>query len=323
MATPAYPSSPAALPSLNALLAFETAARHGNFTRAAGELRVTQTAVSHQIRALETELGHPLFRRSPRRLTLTPEGQAWAAELRPLFQRLREANLRLRSTNRTRRPVVAVTTIPSLAARWLVPRLGLFLARNPGIDVHISPSAQLVDFDAEPFDVGIRYGSGRYPGLACEKLAGDAWVVVCSPRLPLRASLRAPRDLLGQPLLCDDHPSAWADWFAACGVKSDRSGSALASQQAGRNQFTDSGMLVEAAVRGQGVAIARWSLALDELANGRLVSLFPRVRPLPTEHSYYLVGPRESLARPPVAAFRDWLRAEARTLRIPGPRDGR
>src|SRR5882757_4461511 len=139
------------LPSLNALLVFETAARHGSFTRAAGELGVTQTAVSHQVKALEADLGVPLFRRSPRRLALTAEGQAWAAELRPLFQRLRETNLRLRAAVRAQRPIVAVTVIPSFGARWLVPRLGHFLAQNPDIDVHISPSAQLVDFGLETF----------------------------------------------------------------------------------------------------------------------------------------------------------------------------
>ena len=295
-----------ALPSLNALLVFETAARHGSFTRAAAELSVTQTAVSHQVKALEAELGVPLFRRAPRRLVLTADGQAWAAELRPVFQRLREANLRLRATVRQQRPVVAVTTIPSLGARWLVPRLGRFLAQNPGVDVHISPSAHLVDFGLEPFDVGIRFGAGRYPGLVCEKLADDAWVVVCAPALKAAGRLRAPRDLARETLLCDDHPSAWSDWFAACAVRG--------VMPAGRSQFTDSSMLVEAAIRGQGVAIARWSLACDELASGRLAVLFPRTPLLATEHAYYLVGPRESLRRPAVIAFRDWLRAEARSL---------
>jgi LysR family glycine cleavage system transcriptional activator len=296
-----------ALPSLNALLVFETAARHGSFTRAAGELGVTQTAVSHQVKALEAELGVPLFRRSPRRLALTAEGQAWAGELRPIFARLHDVNQRLRAASRAERPVVAVTTIPSFGARWLVPRLGRFLAQNPAVDVHISPSAHLVDFGLEPFDVGIRYGAGRYPGLVCEKLADDAWVVVCAPTLKVRGRLRSPRDLARETLLCDDHPSAWSQWFAACGAQ----GVAVR----GRNQFTDSSMLVEAATRGQGVAIARWSLACDELESGRLALVFPRVPLLPTENSYFLVGPRESFLRPAVAAFRDWVRAEARSLR--------
>jgi LysR family glycine cleavage system transcriptional activator len=294
------------LPSLNALLVFEVAARHGSFTRAAGELHVTQTAVSHQVKALEAELGVVLFRRSPRHLALTQDGQAWATELRPIFLRLREASARLRTLARARRPVVAVTTIPSFGARWLVPRLGRFLESNPGIDVHISPSAALVDFGVEPFDVGIRYGLGRYLGLQCEKLADDAWVVVCAPSLRVPGRLRSPRDLARATLLCDDHPTAWSDWFAACRLPE--------VAEAGRSQFTDSSMLVEAATRGQGVAIARWSLACDEVRDGRLVLPFPAVPPLPTGESYFLVGPRESFRRSAVAAFRDWLRAEVRSL---------
>jgi LysR family glycine cleavage system transcriptional activator len=292
------------LPSLNALQAFEAAARHGSFTVAAGELGVTQTAVSHQVKSLEEELGVSLFRRSPRRLTLTAEGQAWAAELRSIFQRLRDANQRLRAAALARRPVVAVTTIPSFGARWLVPRLGRFLAQHPDVDVHISPSERLVDFGVEPFDVGIRYGRGRYPGLMAQKLADDAWVVVSAPALA--GAVRAPRDLLRKTLLADDHPSAWADWFLARGVRG-------APEKTSR--FTDSSMLVEAASRGQGVAIARWSLAVDELESGRLVRLFPRVPLLATESSYHLVGPRESLRKPHVAAFRDWVCAEAASLR--------
>jgi LysR family glycine cleavage system transcriptional activator len=294
------------LPSLNALQAFEAAARHGSFTRAAGELGVTQTAVSHQVKSLEGELGLSLFRRSPRRLTLTAEGQAWSAELRSIFQRLRDANQRLRAAALAQRPVVAVTTIPSFGARWLVPRLGRFFARHPSLDVHISPSERLVDFGIEPFDLGIRYGRGRYPGLVGEKLADDSWVVVCAPALA--AGLRSPRELLGKSLLADDHPSAWSDWFAARGVK---------DAPAVTRRFTDSSMLVEAATRGQGVAIARWSLAEGELELGHLVQPFPRVPLLPTESSYYLVGPRESLRKPHVAAFREWVRAEAATLRRP------
>jgi LysR family transcriptional regulator, glycine cleavage system transcriptional activator len=298
------------LPSLHALLVFETASRLGSFTRAAGELRVTQTAVSHQVKALENELGVALFRRSPRRLTLTPEGQAWAAELRPLFQRLRDVSHRLRSAQRAQRPLVAVTTIPSLGARWLVPRLGRFLAANPGVDVHISPSAELVDFGLQSFDVGIRFGQGPYPGLVSEKLADDAWIVVSAPALKSRSRLRSPRDLSRESLLGDDHTTAWDEWFAACGV---------GAVGVARSLFTDSSMVVEAAVRGQGVALARWSLACDELESGRLTLVFPRVPWLPTRQSYFLVGPRESFRRPAVAAFRDWLRQEARTLKPKSP----
>jgi LysR family transcriptional regulator, glycine cleavage system transcriptional activator len=295
------------LPSLNALLAFDAAARHESFTRAGAELGVTQTAVSHQIKALESELGVPLFRRSPKRLSLTPEGLAWAAEVRVIFQRLRDANTRLRLRARADRPVVSVTTIPSFGARWLVPRLGRFMARNPDVDVRISASEHLVDFGVEPFDLGIRYGKGSYPGLVAEKLAEDSWVVVCAPSLPGRARLRAPADLKRATLLSDDHPDVWPTWFAATSHRQP----ALEAQ----SQYTDSSMLVEAALRGQGVALARWSLACDELETGRLELVFPEQPPVPCGLAYYLVGPRESFLRAQVVAFRDWLRHEARGLK--------
>src|SRR5687768_1937845 len=153
------------LPSLNALQAFEAAARHQSFTRAAGELGVTQTAVSHQVRALEIELGVPLFRRSHQRVSLTPEGRAWAAELGAVFDRLREANHKLRQPASSSRPGVTVSIIPSFGSRWLVPRLGRFLLQHQEIDVRISATERLVDFSVEPVDIGIRYGLGGYTGV--------------------------------------------------------------------------------------------------------------------------------------------------------------
>jgi LysR family transcriptional regulator, glycine cleavage system transcriptional activator len=151
------------LPPLTALRAFEAAARHLSFTRAARELCVTQTAVSHQVKLLEAHLGARLFRRLPRRLALTRAGSAWASELSEIFARLHDANRRLRSHARPERPVVAVSVIPSFASRWLVPRLGAFMQAQPQLDVYISPSEHLVDFRIETFDLGIRYGTGSYP----------------------------------------------------------------------------------------------------------------------------------------------------------------
>lgn len=299
-----------ALPSLNALFVFEAAARHGSFTRAAAELGITQTAVSHQVKTLEAELSTTLFRRTPRRVTLTPQGQAWAAELRGIFARLRDVNARLRQASRSERPVVAVSIIPSFASRWLVPRLGRFLDRNPDVDVRISASEHLVDFSIEPIDVGIRYGLGRYPGLVTEKILDDTWVVICAPSLLEKNALRDPSDLKRETLLYDDHPRAWEAWFEAAKRPFPAS--------ARKNQLTDSSMIVEAAVRGQGVALARWSLAADEIALGRVIRLFPEVAPLRTGLGYYLVGLRESFRRPQVAAFRDWVRAESRSLRVGG-----
>jgi LysR family transcriptional regulator, glycine cleavage system transcriptional activator len=296
----------AELPSLRALHVFEVAARLGSFTRAALELHVTQTAVSHQIKQLEDELGLPLFRRTGRGLTLTAAGLAWQAELSPIFGNLRDANRRLRRSEPSQRSLVSLTTIPSFGARWLVPRLGGFLALHPELDLRISTSESLVDFSVDPIDVGIRFGQGRYPGLLSEKLLDDYFLVVATPAKAAR--LKRPRDLAGQTLLFDDHVDAWRRWFAARGMAEP-----LGARQ---HQLTDSGLLVEAAVRGQGVALARWSLIQDELSAGRLERVFPRLEPLGVGYGYFLVGLRETFRRPAIASFRDWLLSEIAPLAV-------
>jgi LysR family glycine cleavage system transcriptional activator len=295
------------LPSLNALLAFEAAARHGSFTRAAAELGVTQTAISHQVRSLEDELAVTLFRRTPQRITLTPEGQAWASELLVVFARLRETNRRLREPRASTRAVVSVSIVPSFASRWLVPRLGSFLSQQLEVEVRISASERLVDFALEPVDIGIRYGLGHYPGLRTTKLADDAFVVVAAPSVAARREHWQPQDLRRETLLSDDFPDAWERWFRARGRALPNS--------ARQTRLTDSSMLVEAAVRAQGVGLARWSLAADELDAGRLMLLFPRTAPFPTGLAYYVTAPRENLRRSAVRAFRDWIITEARGLR--------
>jgi LysR family glycine cleavage system transcriptional activator len=292
------------LPSLHALHVFEVAARLGSFTRAALELHVTQTAVSHQIKQLEGELGLPLFRRSGRGLTLTAAGLAWQAELAAIFGKLRDANRRLRRRESSERSLVSLTTIPSFGARWLVPRLGGFLALHPELDLRISTSELVVDFTVDPIDVGIRFGQGRYPGLLSEKLLDDYFLVVATPAKAER--LKRPRDLAGQTLLFDDHIDAWRRWFAARGMAEP-----LGTRH---HQLTDSGLLVEAAVRGQGVALARWSLIQDELSAGRLQRVFPKLQPLEVGHAYFLVGLRETFRRPAIASFRDWLLSEIAPL---------
>jgi len=299
--------SSAPLPPLTALRAFEAAARHLSFTRAAQELCVTQAAISHQVKILESHLAVRLFNRLPRRLVLTRDGLAWAHALADVFARLHDANTRLRLGARADGSFVSVSVIPSFAARWLVPRLGLFLERHPGLDVRVTPSEHLVDFAVEAVDLGVRYGTGHYPGLVTEKLADDALVVVCAPAVLARKKLVAPADLRHHVLLHDDTRDAWARWFEArkvSGIEAWRG-----------TELSDSSMLVEAAVRGQGVALARWSLAMDDLAAGRLVLPFPRVAPMSTGRSYYLAAPKERLTRAPVAKFRDWLRRETRVLR--------
>lgn len=294
------------LPPLNALRTFEAAARHLSFTRAADELCVTQAAVSHQVKLLESHLGVALFTRLTRRIALTHAGHAWATVLSEIFAALNDANRRLRAPARVERPVVSVSVVPSLGARWLVPRLGRFLEKHPGVDVRISPTEHLVDFAVEAADVGIRYGGGHYPGLFTEKLADDALVVVCAPALLARRPLSRLVDLRAHVLLHDDARDAWPRWLRARGVS---------GVDAERGPvLTDSSMLVEAATRAQGVALARWSLVIDDLAAGRLVAPFRRVRPMPTGLAYYVACPRDRLARPEVTAFVEWLRGEAAAL---------
>jgi LysR family glycine cleavage system transcriptional activator len=293
----------APLPPLNALRVFEAAARHMSFSKASEELSVTPTAVSHQIKHLEAHLGTALFRREPRRLTLTADGVAWAIELREVFSRLAEANRRLRAPKARERPMVSVSVIPSLGARWLAPRLGRFLAQHGDIDVRISPTAHLVDFAAEAVDLAIRYGTGRYPGLVVEKLADDEFIVVCAPRLG--AKVRTAAALARHVLLCDDEPDIWPTWLASQGQRGTIGARTV--------MLTDSAMVVTAAVEGQGIAMVRRSLAVDDLAAGRLTLLFPRVR-TPTGRAYYMVAPRETLRRAEVVAFRDWLRGERGSL---------
>jgi LysR family glycine cleavage system transcriptional activator len=299
------PEGPEPLPPLSALRAFEVAARHMSFTKAADELSVSQTAISHHVRTLEELLGVPLFRRLSRSVELTEQGRAWARAVGEGFGRLYAANRELRRPRQKARPSVSVTVIPSFASRWLVPRLGGFIERHPDVDVRISPSAELVDLSASEMDLGVRYGPRRYPGLWSRELYADSWVVVCSPELRGLDRLRSVPDLARFVLLRDDTAGAWRDWFAARGVKSDG--------ERGLS-MDDSSMLVEAAVQGQGVGLARLSLAADELARGRLIRPFPRVRPLPTGKHYCIAAARSPVQRPEVLAFRDWLIAEAAAL---------
>lgn len=300
------PEGPEPLPPLSALRAFEVAARHMSFTKAAAELSVSQTAVSHHVRTLEEFLGVSLFARLPRRVELTAAGEAWAKAASEGFGKLYEANRTLRKAKRPARPSVSVTIVPSFASRWLVPRLGRFMEQHPNVDVRISPSSELVDLDASGMDLGVRYGPASYPGVWSEPLYEDSWVVVCSPELRGLKALRTPHDLARFVLLRDDEPQGWHNWLRARGVASDAAERGLV--------MDDSSMVVEAAVQGQGVGFARLSLAFDDLSRGRLIRPFPRVKPLPTGKHYRVAVPRSPAPRPEVAAFRAWLIAEAKTL---------
>lgn len=287
------------LPPLNALRAFEAAARHLSFTRAAGELNVTQAAVSHQIRALEDRIGRKLFRRVGRNLFLTDAAQAYLAEIRAAFDRIDEATRRLEAQDRS--GVLNATVLPSFAAMWLLPRLGRFRAVHPEIDVRLSSDGELVDLARSDHDVGIRTGRGRWPGLRSHLILTERLAVVCSPELARRVGLKEPRDLARVTLLHDEPRERWAIWFRRLGITD-------IDPWRGPG-FSHSNMVIQAAVGGLGVAVVGETLAMDELKAGRLVRPFAET--IPTDYSYYLVYLEAAAERPKIVAFRDWILAEA------------
>ena len=293
------------LPPLNALRAFEAAARHLSFTKAADELFVTQAAVSHQIKALEETLGVQLFRRHNRRLELTRAGQDYLPPLRDAFDMMAVATRRLRPDNESAQ--LKVSTLQSFATKWLIPRLARFHERHPEIDPMISTSHRLVDLEAEDVDVAIRVGQGNYPELHVVLLMDDLAFPVCSPRLlDGPKPLRQPADLANHVLLHDfsvsrdgDAPN-WRNWLKRAqvtGVDAERGPS-----------YNDTAMALQAAIAGQGIALARRSLVVDDLKAGILVCPFGPE--MPTRFSWYLVCAPSSVEHPKVRAFLRWLEDE-------------
>ncbi|MDD9878286.1 MAG: transcriptional regulator GcvA [Magnetovibrio sp.] len=290
-------------PPFAALRALESAARHLNFTRAAEENNVTQSAVSHQIRHLEELWGLKLFDRPSRGLALTRNGQMLAPLVRQFIDDL-EATLETLHADVGRAPL-RVDMLQSFSVKWLVPRLGRFHDQHPEVDVWISTHDELVDFSSQNIDVAIRLGHGDYPGLTSTLLLREHVYPVCSPEFADRhAPLETPADLLDVPLLLrlgdPAHPN-WEDWFKEAGV-----GDAVLTEG---TRFPDTNMALQAAMDGQGVALARSAHVGDDLKAGRLVRLFDV--DCPSSVSYYLVCPEAAADKPKVAAFRDWLLAEA------------
>jgi LysR family glycine cleavage system transcriptional activator len=294
------------LPPLNALRAFEVAARHMNFSRAADELSVTPGAVSQQIQNLEDYIGEPLFKRTPKGLLLTDAAQTALPALREAFDRLSEAASQLTAAVDGRR--VTVSAAPSFAAKWLVPRLGRFEAGNPEIDVWLSAGMELVDFNTGEVDVAIRYGSGRYPGLEVSRLMSETVTPVISPELLAEKPLAEPEDLLNHTLLHDGSPDAdescpdWSMWLTARGVRG------LDGSRGPR--FNQSSLVIEAAVGGRGVALAKGALAQADLDAGRLVAPL-QASTTTLDYAYYLVYPKTKGRLKQVRAFTSWVTAEA------------
>ncbi len=288
-------------PPMNSLRAFEAAARTLSFTKAADELFVTQAAVSHQIKTLEDALGVKLFKRLNRALLLTEEGQTFLPTVRDALDTLAQGVRKLSQVEAT--GALNVTTLPSLASGWLVPRLSRFRALHPEIDVRLTAVERLVDFDRDEVDVAIRYGPGVYIGLASDKFMEEEIYPVCSPRLTQEGPhpLITPDDLKHHTLLHDDFYIEWKTWLKAADIT---------DVDADHGPFFDMSALVfQAAIDGQGVALGRSSLVAGAIEAGLLVRPFELT--LPNNWAYYIVCPPDNYERPKVKAFREWLIQEA------------
>lgn len=285
------------LPSLDALRVFEVAARHGSFSRAAAELHVTHGAVSHRIRSLEDHLTVRLFERRGNSMALTGEGSQLLTSVNIAIDELNRGIERLRGSNAID---LTVSLLPVMAARWLIPRLSRFHERFPDIDINIRTSLALANFRSDGVDLAIRYGAGRWPGLKAVKLADEELFPVCSPHFDGGNLPTDPSQLLGLPLLRDSN-LPWAGWFKLVGIH-------LREDVRGTS-FTDANLLIQAAISGQGIALARKSIAAEEIAAGTLVKLFDSA--LRTNYSHFIVYPEESEKIRKVVVFRDWLLNES------------
>jgi LysR family transcriptional regulator, glycine cleavage system transcriptional activator len=294
------------LPPLNALRAFEAAARHASFSKAAEELHVTPAAISHQIHALEQDFGVRLFHRLNHSIALTASARVLLPGLTEAFAGISASVGRLRSHNET--GTLTVTASPSFAAKWLVLRLHRFQEQCPEVDVRISATDDLVDLSKGDFDIAIRYGAGHYPALDVELLLENEVFPACSPQLLAKGPpLRAPEDLPAHLLIHDRAIErdplvpTWSMWLKAAGVKNVPAAAGLS--------FNNIHLAIDAAIAGHGVVLAYSTIAAADLAAGRLVRLFSLA--LPDQFAYYIVTVPGALERPKVRAFRDWLRQEA------------
>ena len=288
------------LPPLNALKAFEAAARHESFTRAAEELFVTQGAVSHQVKALEGELGIKLFNRERQRLIITEAGRDYLTVVRDALDRIAVGTERL--LQRQNAGVLTVSTSPDFAAKWLMHRLGHFVEAHSEIDLRVSATLHHVDFAREEVDLAVRHGDGNWPGLDTVQLSAEQLFVVCSPKLLAgRSKLKQPVDILKYPLLHLNNRNDWTKWLNAAGLDSSK---AIHGPVLNRDS-----MALDAAINGQGIALARTTLAAWDLINGRLIRPFPDA--LRLTRTYWIVCPKATAEQTKIVTFRAWLLAEA------------
>jgi len=289
------------MPPLNAMRSFEAAARHLSFTRAADELFVTQAAISHQVKALEQDLGVMLFKRLNRNLKLTEEGQALLPFVRSAFEQLSSG---VRELERfCAGGTLTVTAPPTFAGEWLVPRLGRLHLAHPEIDLRLNSASRKIDLIREGVDCGIRHGEGDWPGLRAYRLFQPEVKPICSPALlEGEHPLRSPADLVHHTLLhATDGMDEWQLWLLAAGVEGIDLSRGL--------RFENGDHAMKAALSGAGVAIGRRPLINDDLAKGRLVEPFDFS--LNNQCAYHFIAPEATADQPKIAAFRGWLLNEA------------
>lgn len=284
------------LPPLNALKSFEAAGRLLSFTRAADELNVTQAAISHQIKSLEAHLGVPLFTRYARGLTLTQQGKKLLPEVTEAFDKLSITVGALTPENHSN--TVSVRLAPSLAAKWISPRLKYFWMQHPEIDLSMYHAHPAVDFEREDIDIAVTYGHGQWPDVIAEPLMTLDFFPVCAPEfLSTDKPVNDLDNLRYYTLLHDGGFDSWNEWL----------------QLAGKMDMTptkgilidDTNVIIQMAIDGQGIAMASTLFAADYLASGQLIKPFDIV--LENDFSYYVVCPKERLEKPAVRHFRDWL----------------
>jgi len=292
------------MPPLNALRAFEATARLLTLSAAAAELNVTPSAISHQVKSLEDSLGVHLFRRANRRLILTADGRALLPGLSDAFRRIAAAVSELETNQR--QGVLTISMLETLAMHWFMPRLPNFQSAHPDIEVRISTTTRMIDFEREDIDLAIRHGQGKWPGLAADFLFPLEIMPVCSPTLATGATpLKTPADLKAHILLhTTARASDWPNWLASANVAGLVPARALT--------FEKTNFALAAAMKGIGIAITDRHIVMDDLESGRLIAPFDHV--LGEDTGYYLAYPLERAAHPKTRLFRDWLMQEVEEM---------
>jgi len=284
---------------LNALHAFESAARHQSYSLAAGELHVTHSAISQQIRTLEAALGVALFVRQGRKMLPTRDGMLLLSRIQPALHQINRAMAE--AAARRRPPSITVALLQSFANRWLLPRLGRFQKLQPNVVVHIQGSSDLKNLERAEADIAIRYGQGTWEGCSSEKLLDEWLFPVCSPAFNKGRLPKSAASLKRYRILNDECPLEWNVWAKHAGIDT--------AEFNHETIYSDSNLMLEAAIAGQGIAIGRSALVAADLKAGRLVRASGLIVPGP--YSYYLVTAASRGKPAHLLAFEQWLRQEA------------